>query len=159
VSIWDEKDFEHYVDTELLIRSFTLVLLFLFLVIIMINLARIIIKYFDYKITRQQGSLLISFGLLNTKSTIIKPEKVQITSVSQNYFQKKMNILHLKIKQASHNEKEERNSAIEIPGCNLNEKDAILKLLFHKIPQKGVMLKPNYRKLVFAVFSYDLVCL
>ncbi|WP_298223466.1 PH domain-containing protein [Flavobacterium sp.] len=152
VSIWDEKDFEHYVDTELLIRSFTLVLLFLFLVIIMINLARIIIKYFDYKITRQQGSLLISFGLLNTKSTIIKPEKVQITAVSQNYFQKKMNILHLKIKQASHNEKEERNAAIEIPGCNRNEKDAILKLLFHKIPQKGVMLKPNYRKLVFAIF-------
>lgn len=151
-SIWEKQGIEDYVDTEMLFRSFLILILFLFIILIVINLVRIIIKYFDYKITRQKGSLLLSFGLLNTKSTIIKPEKVQITSVSQNYFQKKMNVLHLKIKQASQSEKEERNAAIEIPGCNLIEKDAILKLLFQKIPQKGIMLKPNFRKLGFAVF-------
>ncbi|WP_309641616.1 PH domain-containing protein [Flavobacterium sp.] len=151
-NVWEDKDIENYVNSRLLIQSLFVVIVFLFIVIILINLARIIIKYFDYKITRQKGSLLLSFGLLNTKSTIIKPEKVQITAVSQNYFQKKMNILHLRIKQASHNEKEERNAAIEIPGCNQIEKDAILKLLFQKIPQKGVMLKPNWRKLGFSVF-------
>lgn len=151
-SIWEAHGIENYVDTEMLIRSFLIIVLFLFIILIVINLGRIIIKYFDYKITRQKGSLLLSFGLLNTKSTIIKPEKVQITAVSQNYFQKKMNVLHLKIKQASHSEKEERNAAIEIPGCNQIEKDAILKLLFQKIPQKGIMLKPNFRKLGFAVF-------
>jgi hypothetical protein len=43
-----------------------------------------------------KGSLLLTFGLLNT-STIIKPETVQITTVTGNYFQKKMGILELKI--------------------------------------------------------------
>ncbi len=152
VNFWEGNGFQNYVNTKLLVKSFLIVIVVLFLIIIMINLVRIIIKYFDYKITRQKGSLLLSFGLLNTKSTIIKPEKVQITAVSQNYFQKKMNILHLKIKQASHSDKEERNAAIEIPGCNQNEKDDILKLLFQEIPQKGVMLKPNFRKLGFAFF-------
>lgn len=152
INVWEKEGFENYVDTKMLIRSILMIVLFLLAIIIMINLARIIIKYYDYKITRQKGSLLLSFGLLNTKSTIIKPEKVQITAVSQNYFQKKMDIIHLKIKQAAHNEKEERQTAIEIPGCNQTEKDAILKLLFQKIPQKGLMIKPNLRKLGFAIF-------
>ena len=63
-----------------------------------------------------------------------------------------MNILEMKIKQATSGEKEERRSAIDIPGCNERERDEILKLLFHKIPEKGFMLKPNFRKLVFSVF-------
>ncbi len=150
--IWEEENMNQYINTNLIIQSLCIVVLFLFGIVILINLTRIIIKFFDYKISKQKGSLLISYGLINTKSTIIKPEKVQITSVSQNYFQKKLNILHLKIKQAVQNDKEERHAAIEIPGCNFNEKEAILKLLFHKIPTKGVMLKPNFRKLGFAIF-------
>ncbi len=63
-----------------------------------------------------------------------------------------MNILGLIIKQATSGAQEERKLAIEIPGCNLQEKDAILKLLFHKIPEKGIQLKPNFRKLGFALF-------
>lgn len=130
---------------------FTVFFLF-FLTIIVINLVRTIITYFDYKIARQRGSLLLSYGLLDTKSTIIKPEKVQITSVTQNFFQKKMDVLHLKIRQATGGGKEENKQHIEIPGCSYSEKEAILKLLFQKIPEKGVELKPNFRKLGFAVF-------
>lgn len=149
---FDSHHFENYVDQSFVIESFFIAIALLFLLVLLINLGRILIKYFDYKITKQKGSLLLSFGLFNTKSTIIKPEKVQITAVSRNYFQKKMNILELKIKQATHDAKEERQSAIDIPGCNEAEKDAILKLLFRKIPEKGIMLKPNFRKLGFAVF-------
>ena len=110
------------------------------------------IIYFDYSITRQKGSLLLTFGLLNTKSTIIKPETVQITTVTRNYFQKKMGILELKIRQSTGREKEEQKSAIEIPGCSETERDAILKLLFHKIPERGLLLEPNFRTLVFSIF-------
>ena len=124
----------------------------LFGVVLVVNVIRIVFKYYDYSIVRQKGSLLLSFGFLNTKSTIIKPEKVQITTVKRNYFQKKMGILELKIKQATNGEKEERKSVIEIPGCSETERDAILKLLFHQIPEKGLMLQPNFRKLIFSVF-------
>jgi putative membrane protein len=77
--------------------------------------------------------LLLSFGLLNTKSTIIKPEKVQITTV-KGIISKEMGILELKIKQATSGEKKQK-SVIEIPGCSETERDAILRL-FHKIPEK-----------------------
>jgi putative membrane protein len=150
--VFHDEDIENYVNETRMLQAFLVGISFLFLIVLAINLVRIVFKYYDYKIARQQGSLLLSFGLLNTKSTIIKPEKVQIVSVSRNYFQKKMDILQLNIKQAKSGEKEEHKSAIEVPGCNEGERDAILKLLFSKIPEKGVMLKPNFRKLGFVLF-------
>src|SRR5690606_7885098 len=59
--------------------------------------------------------------------------------------------------QATSGEKEERKSAIEIPGCNTRERDAIMKLLFGSIPEKGVALKPNFRRLAFSVFLLIIV--
>lgn len=151
-SDFDESKIDAYIDKNLAIQSIVVIVILMLCAILVINLIRVIVKYFNFKITRQSGSLLLSFGLLNAKSTIIKPEKVQITTVTRNYFQKKMNILELKIKQATSGEKEERKSMLEIPGCNEQERDEILKLLFAKIPEKGVMLKPNFRKLVFSIF-------
>jgi len=148
----NEDQFNGYVNKALIMQSIGILVVVLFGAIIVINVVRTMVRYFGYTITRQKGSLLLSFGLFNTKSTIIKPEKVQIVSFTRNYFQKKMDILELKIKQATAGEKEERKQAVEIPGCNAVERDAILKLLFGKIPQKGVMLQPNFRKLVFAIF-------
>lgn len=151
-NVLEENNIYAYVDESRIIQVFLLGISFLFVIILIMNLVRTIFRYFDYQIARQQGSLLLSFGLINTKSTIIKPEKVQIVSVSRNYFQKKMDIVQLKIKQATSGEKEERKSAIEIPGCSEQERDAILKLLFSQIPQRGIILKPNFRKIVFALF-------
>jgi putative membrane protein len=150
--VLQEGHIENYVDKEVLIPFFMMGILVVFLIVLMINLFRIIFKYFDFKITKQNRSLLLSYGLLNTKSTILKPEKVQITTITRNYFQKKMDVLGLKIKQASSGEEHEKASVIEIPGCNDNERDDILKLLYKNIPEKGVMLEPNFRKLGFALF-------
>jgi putative membrane protein len=121
-------------------------------VVFVINVGRTIIKFFDFTITKQKGSLVLFHGLINTQSTILKPEKVQIVKVSQNYFQKKLNVLEITIRQAISNGKEDRKSVIEIPGCNAVERDGILQLLFQKLPQKGVMLIPNFRKLGFSIF-------
>lgn len=149
---FDEAKIDAYLDKSRVIQSVAIITFLLLSSVLIINLVRVIFRYFDYKIARQNGSLLLSFGLLSTKSTIIKPEKVQIVTVTRNFFQKKMNILELKIKQATSGEKEDRKSVIEIPGCNEAESVEILKLLFLKTPEKGMMLKPNYRKLVFSVF-------
>lgn len=147
-----DENIENYVDKSQVVSAFLILFIAFFLTVIIINLVRTIFTYFNYKIARQRGSLLLSYGLLNTKSTIIKPEKVQITSITQNFLQKKMNVLNLKIKQATGGDEEGKKQLIEIPGCNQTEKEAILKLLFQKIPEKGVMLKPNFRKLGFSIF-------
>ncbi|MDR6969344.1 putative membrane protein [Flavobacterium arsenatis] len=151
--VLEEQSLEHYIDGASIFKGVLILVTVLFLIVLLINLVRVVFKYFDYKIAKQKGSLLLSFGLLNTKSTIIKPEKVQITTVTRNFFQKKMDILEIKIKQATSGEPEEKKSAIEIPGCSETERDQIMKLLYKTIPKKGVQLQPNFRKLVFSIFT------
>ncbi|AWA30536.1 hypothetical protein HYN48_10785 [Flavobacterium magnum] len=148
----DTDRIDSYASQFTIIELILVVTLLIFAVIIVVNVFRMVLRYFDYTIMKQQGSLLLSFGLLNTKSTIIKPEKVQIAVVTQNYFQKKMGVLQMRVRQATGGLRGEKNTAIEIPGCNAAERDAILKLLFHALPQKGLALVPNWRKLVFSIF-------
>lgn len=151
-NVLNDANLEDYVDESTILTVFLSLLSFVILAVVLINLIKIVFTFFNYKISREKGSLLLTYGLLNTKTTIVKPVKVQMASITQNFFQKKMNVLHLRINQATSGEKENHKLAIEIPGCNQLEKDAILKLLFNKIPEKEIMLKPNYRKLGFAVF-------
>ena len=143
-----EKTFSNYP----LFYSILFFLVALFMIIFIINIVRTVLKYFNYTITKQKGSLLLSFGLINTDSTILKPEKVQIVKISRNYFQKKLNILEIKIKQATSDNEKSKKSQIEIPGCNSKEKDEILQLIFGMIPEKGLKIIPNFRKLVFSIF-------
>ncbi len=149
----DDK-IDQFIDEKVLINSASLLIITLLLTVFVINVLRIIIRYYGYKVTKQTGSLLLSFGFIDTKSTILKPEKVQIVSVSRNYFQKKLDVLEMKIKQASGDDKKSKNAVIEIPGCNNKESNEILRLLFNKIPQKGLMLQPNWRKLGFSIFLF-----
>jgi len=150
--VLEDQKIEDYVDESNVLTVIMLLFVLFFSTVVVVNLVKTIIRYFDFKISRQNGSLLLSYGLMNTKSTILKPEKVQITGITQNFFQKKMNVLELKITQATGGEVGNHKQAIEIPGCNNFEKDAILKLIFQKIPEKGVRLKPNFRKLGFSLF-------
>ncbi|SHG21500.1 putative membrane protein [Flavobacterium micromati] len=149
--VYKEK-FGDYIDQNLVLQSILLFIFWLIFIVLIVNIFRTIYKYYNYVIVRQNGSLLLSFGLISTKSTILKPEKVQIVVSSRNFFQKKMEILELKIKQATSGEKEQSSSAIEIPGCSEAEGNEILNLLYQKIPTKGLMLKPNWRKLIFSIF-------
>ena len=148
----DKSKIDGFLEKNLMLDVIPILFILFLSVIIIVNLVRVVFRYFDFKIINQNGTLLLSFGLFNTKSTIIKPNKVQIVSFSNNYFQKKMNVFEMKIKQATNGEKEEKKAAIEISGCNNLEKEAILKIIFGKYPIKGIELKPNFRKLGFAVF-------
>jgi putative membrane protein len=146
------EQLEGFVDNNSVWYTGLVFILIMFSVVFLINIGRTLIKFFDYTVTRQKGSLMLTYGLINTQSTILKPEKVQIVKVSSNYLQKKLNVLEIKIRQAISNEKKDNKSLIEIPGCNAFERDEILKLLFKKLPVKGVMMQPNFRRLIFSVF-------
>ncbi|WP_298392278.1 PH domain-containing protein [Flavobacterium sp.] len=148
----DEDKIESALSGYPVIYSFLIFVVVLFTIVFVINIFRTVVKYFNYAITKQKGSLLISYGLINTESTILKPEKVQIVTVSSNYFQRKLDVLEIKIKQAFSDEKKQKKSLIEVPGCNAFERDKILNLLFNELPEKGVMMRPNFRKLVFSIF-------
>jgi putative membrane protein len=148
----DGSQFENYFSKQSILQGILTVGLVLIFIVLIVNIVRTVVKFYDFTISKQTGSLLLSFGLFNTKSTIIKPEKVQITTITRNFFQRKMDILEMKIQQASSSEVESQKNVIEIPGCSETEKNEILKLIFDAIPEKGIMLKPNWRKLVFSLF-------
>jgi len=151
---------DEYITAEMVLKFLTFIIVGVMVLILVINLARTIIKFFGYRITKQDGSLLLSYGLINTKSTILKPEKVQIVRVTRNFFQKKLNIRDLHIRQASNMEasaKDQKKTAIEIPGCDEREKNILLQFIFGRIPERGVMLKPNFRKMIFPTFFWLII--
>lgn len=147
----DTTEIDGYFERNMVSQSILILIFVLLAAILIINIFRTVIKYYNFRLTRQSGSLLLSYGLFANKSTILRPARVQIASLSQNYFQKKLNVSELKIKQAGNSEKSDHSAAIEIPGCDQREQSEILKLIFDAVPIKGAALKPNFRKLGFAV--------
>ncbi len=152
-----QEQVDSYVDQGLASQSLLISFLFVLAGVLVLNIARVIIQYYGYTIARQKNSMLLSYGLFNSKSTILKPEKVQIITIKRNFFQKKLGILELKIRQATSGTADDRKSIIEIPGCSDEESDLVLQLLFNQIPEKGFTLKPNFRVVIVSFLLYLVV--
>lgn len=151
---YNKNPLDDYLNVQLLLRFVAFIAITVMVLVLVINLVRTIFRYYNFRVTKQNDSLLLAYGLINTKNTIIKPQKVQMVAVGRNYFQKKFDINDVKIRQASDleaNGQEQKQSAIEIPGCNDKERNVLLQFLLGQIPQKGQMLKPNYRRLILSI--------
>ena len=154
----DEDQVTNYLDTLPVYTSVFIVIGFFITLILLVNLVRTILKYFDFTIQKSKQAIILSYGLLSTKNTLLNPNKVQKIKVTQNYFQKKLDVTTIGIHQASSDaEKVKEKDQIEVPGCTENERDAILKLLLGQLPQKGTMYLPNWRKLAVNTFFFLLV--
>jgi len=154
-----ESFIHEYINTEFLLRFVAFIIFSILLLTLMINLGRTILRFYDFKITKEQNSLLLSHGLISTQNTIIRPDKVQMVTVGRNYFQKKFNINDVKIRQASDLEqsKDRAKMSMEIPGVNEDEKNALLQFLLEKMPERGFAVKPNFRKMIFETFKFIIV--
>jgi putative membrane protein len=128
----------------------------LLVVLLIINLVRTFYKYFELEISQHQDTLLISSGLIAKKNTLVSPNKVQITRYSQNYFQKKMNMLNMSLRQAHFGQSkkghEMQGNTLEIPGCNPTERDELLKMILGSAPLKGKTFIPDWRFLNLPIF-------
>jgi putative membrane protein len=128
----------------------------LLVVLLIINLVRTFYKYFELEISQHKNALLLSSGLIAKKNTLISPDKVQITKYSQNYFQKKMNMLNMSLRQAhfgqSRKGHEMQGNTLEIPGCNPTERDELLKMILGLATLKGKTFIPDWRFLNLPIF-------
>jgi putative membrane protein len=150
----EENQLSHAFSRGFSVFSLCFLLIAALILILGTNIIRTFIRYFDFKILKQKRSLAVSSGLFTKHNTLLKPDKVQLSAYSQNYFQKKLGMLNIKIKQASYSsadEEDEKKSAVEIPGCDEVERDEILKMIFDRIPAKGKPLLPNYRFLFLRI--------
>jgi putative membrane protein len=149
----DEDKVTDYLDTLPIITFFLVVVGFFVGLILVVNLIRTILKYFDFTIQKNKHSILLSYGLLATKNKLLNPNKVQKIKITQNFFQKKLDVLTIGVNQASSDpEIANAKDPIEVPGCSMGERDVILKLLFSQLPQKGTQYVPNWRKLALNTF-------
>ncbi len=152
---WNEKDQESRLQdlASSLVITQSLLVVFGILVVVtfLINLLRMMIPYFHFNIRKQGPSLLLSYGLVNSKNTLLRPHKVQVVKLITNYLQRKMDVLRMVIRQASSDIRTDKKASIQIPGCSGTESKTILKLIFGKHPQKGIMLKPNIRRIISSI--------
>lgn len=159
----DEEHVNGLVDRGLAYFSISFFLIGILMVVLLINLIRTVVKYFDYQIVLRQKALAISHGLFARKNTLLKPAKVQVTAFSQNFFQRKLGLFDIRLKQASTGNEVDAegkySNDIEVPGCNPDEKEAILQMILEKMPQAEMILEPNYRYLIKAfIWSILLPC-
>lgn len=150
----EENQLSHAFSKGFSIFSLCFLLVAALILVLGTNIIRTFIRYFDFKIVKQKRSLVVSSGLFTKHNTLLKPDKVQLSAYSQNYFQKKLGMLNIKVKQASYssaNKEDDRKSAFEIPGCDETERGEILKMIFDRIPSKGKALLPNYRFLFLRI--------
>ncbi|WP_293741528.1 PH domain-containing protein [uncultured Pedobacter sp.] len=128
----------------------------LLIVLLIVNLVRTFYKYFELEISEHSNTLLLSSGLIAKKNTLVSPNKVQITKYSQNYFQKKLNMLNMSLKQAHFGQSkkghEMQGNTLEIPGCNAGERDELLKMILGKVPLKEKTFIPDWRFLNLPIF-------
>lgn len=151
----DEEEVNGLVDQGLGYFSLSFFLVGVMILVLLINLIRTVVKYFDYQMVIQRKALAITHGLFAKKNTLLKPAKVQITIFSQNFIQQKLHLFDLRLKQASSTDVSEeegkKSNDIEVPGCNKTEKEAILRMILDKLPTADVVLEPNYRYLIKAI--------
>lgn len=150
----DESQVDSAFEESVGFVSAGILILGLLVVVLLINIIRTFIKHFDFEIVKQKHSLIVTSGLFAKKNTLLNPAKVQITTYAQNFFQKKFKILDMYMKQASSDqvkEKQKQSNVIEVPGCDAEERDEILRIIFNKIPEKGQFHKPNFRYLLFRI--------
>ncbi|WAC40670.1 PH domain-containing protein [Pedobacter sp. SL55] len=145
----DNGQIEAVLKSGITIISIGVLLAAIVLILLVTNVIRTFVKYFDFQISKHQKSLLISSGLLAKKNTLLHPSKVQLTEYSQNYFQKKIGLFNMALKQAhagqQQSEKEVRSNNMEVPGCSASEKDEVLRMILGKLPAEGTRYKPNFR--------------
>lgn len=145
----DRGQVESAIKTGLSFFSLGILIAMALLILLAINIIRTFVKYFDFEITQHQRSMAISSGLLAKKNTLLSAQKVQITTYSQNFFQRKFNLLNLNLKQAhsgkAEEEKDLKKANLEVPGCSPQERDTILKLILGDLPHEAATFKPDYR--------------
>ena len=127
--------------------------------VLLTNLITTVMKFYKYKATRSSKNLEIKYGLIKTKSVLLSPQKVQQFKTTQNWFQKMLNILDIKINQASSEVssiKEAQNN-VKVPGCTLVQKQVLFDFIYGKAVGEEIILRPNPRKFLINFIFFSLL--
>lgn len=135
-----------------------LILMFIIGIVIFVvvfNLARTLLTYYNYQIQLKNKQLTVSYGLTDSHIIAVPSNKVQIFQVQQNYFQKLMNLFEVKIKQIESKENNKKKKGLIVPGANQQE----LKKIFNVIYQKQIEPNNSFHKPHIRILALKLLWL
>lgn len=94
----------------------TFLVVFFLVVSVVFSLLRTVLKYFDFKLIKNEGTYRIESGLLNKRNVIIPHGKVQELKWETGPLKKLFGIYHLVFKQAV-SDQNRRQQLVDAPGC------------------------------------------
>ena len=135
-----------------IVLIFILGLLFI-LVSVISSFVRVFLRHFNLTVYIKNNALEIYQGLTTKKSFILKKEKVQHITVSDNPIKRQLGISFITFKQAlSGNVKKKQDKIIKLVGCGQDQVLAIKNLLFSN--EKFENFTKNYSSYYFKVRLY-----
>ncbi len=102
---------------------------FFIVVSIFFSLARTILKYFDFNLTKRENSYQVQSGLINKRNVLVPLNKVQELNWSTNPLMKIFGIYHLVFRQAVSGQNR-RRQLTDAPGCLQTHIDSLKNDLF-----------------------------
>ena len=143
--------------------SWVIFLFILIVFVVIFNLIRTLLTYYNYEIQIKNNRLLASYGFINSHIIAVPPKKVQMIHFQQNYFQKLMNLFEVKIVQIFSKQKSDGGvGGLSIPGVNHKEMNNLFRFIYDKdLEILTVFHRPSFRK-VFIRMMYLLfvfICL
>lgn len=107
----------------------TFLVVFFTVISILFSLFRTVLKYFDFKLTKKEGTYRIESGLLNKRNVIIPHGKVQEINWETGPLKQLFGIYHLVFKQAVSGQNR-REQLVDAPGCLIGHLEMLKKDLF-----------------------------
>lgn len=131
-----------------------ILILGLVLFIMLFNLGRTLLAYYNYKIQLKNKHLTVSYGLTDSHIIAVPSNKVQIFQIKQNYFQKLMNLFEVSIKQIESSENNKKKKGLIVPGANQAELKQIFEVIYQKdLDIKSKAYKPH-KRILFLKFLW-----
>ena len=109
------------------------IVIFMFLISVLLSFILSFIRFYELKLSKQEHSFKLSFGLIQTKEITIPKDKIQIISWHQNPLRQLLRFETLKIKQATSGDQIKKKQAIEIPACRLSHQEKIKNAIFEEV--------------------------
>lgn len=104
-------------------------IVFFTFIAILFSLFRTVLKYFDFKLTKKEGSYRIESGLMNKRIVIIPHGKVQELNWETSPLKKLFGIYHLVFKQAVSGQNKQQQ-LVDAPGCLTSHLELLRNDLF-----------------------------
>lgn len=117
---------------------------------LIINMIFLAVRYFGFAVSQSKQALHVHYGLLNKRSSILYPNRVQKMEYSRNYFQKKLQLMWIRFHQAGG--AESRSSTVIIPGASAAQGQLLENLIYGQEVHASHSIRPNLRWMLQGIF-------